>query len=214
MESIIYGIAGVIVGIVVITAILYIFVNVGSWTVRTFSQIWNDIINKGYYDIFLPVYSVVKWLWIIPHKVLKGLGLYYLSAFIYRVTVRNFSIWLENRLKAKVTDFKNGRKDKKEKHQEEERKSQQEQEKQGKKEEQKQESREEPKREQPKKSPYEILGVPQTATLEEIKRAYRDQSQQYHPDKVNHLGEELKEVANRKFKEINQAYQALKRLHE
>lgn len=199
MESIIYGIAGVIGGIVVITAILYIFVNVGSWTVRTFSQIWNDIINKGYYDIFLPVYSVVKWLWIIPHKVLKGLGLYYLSAFIYRVTVRNFSIWLENRLNAKVTDFKNGRKDKKEKHQEEG---------------QKQESREEPKREQPKKSPYEILGVLPTASFEEIKRAYRDQSQQYHPDKVNHLGEELKEVANRKFKEINQAYQALKRLHE
>lgn len=214
MESIIYGITGVIGGIVVITAILYIFVNVGSWTVRSFSQIWNDIINKGYYDIFLPVYSVVKWLWIIPHKILKGLGLYYLSAVIYKLTVRNFSIWLEDRLKAKVTDFRNGQRGKKEKKQEGQSKDQQEQTKQENKEEQRQESQEEPKKEHPKKSPYEVLGVLQTASFEEIKRAYRDQSQQYHPDKVNHLGKELKEVANRKFKEINQAYQALKRLHE
>ncbi len=48
---------------------------------------------------------------------------------------------------------------------------------------------------------YEILGVPKTATEDEIKRAYRKLAHQYHPDKNG--GDD------KKFKEINGAYQIL-----
>ena len=48
---------------------------------------------------------------------------------------------------------------------------------------------------------YEILGVPKTATEDEIKRAYRKLAHQYHPDKNG--GDD------KRFKEINGAYQVL-----
>jgi len=48
---------------------------------------------------------------------------------------------------------------------------------------------------------YEILGVVKTASFDEIKKAYRKLSLQYHPDKPT--GNEDK------FKEINEAYQVL-----
>ena len=51
------------------------------------------------------------------------------------------------------------------------------------------------------KNYYEILGVPKTATEDEIKRAYRKLAHQYHPDK--NKGDD------KKFKEINEAYQIL-----
>ncbi len=38
------------------------------------------------------------------------------------------------------------------------------------------------------KDPFEILGLSRGATPEEIKSAYRRESQRYHPDKVAHLG--------------------------
>jgi DnaJ like chaperone protein len=57
--------------------------------------------------------------------------------------------------------------------------------------------------------PYEVLGVPKTATPDEIKAAYRRLVQQYHPDKVTHLGEEFRVLAEKKFKDIQRAYQEL-----
>ncbi|GAP62546.1 MAG: J domain-containing protein [Ardenticatenia bacterium] len=51
---------------------------------------------------------------------------------------------------------------------------------------------------------YKILGVPKTATQEEIKKAYRKLARQYHPD-VNKGDPKAEE----KFKEINEAYQVL-----
>ena len=39
-----------------------------------------------------------------------------------------------------------------------------------------------------------------------IKKSYRRLAMQYHPDKVGHLGEEFKKVAEEKMKEINVAY--------
>ena len=58
---------------------------------------------------------------------------------------------------------------------------------------------------------YAILGLTPGASFAEIKAAYRKLSMQYHPDKVGHLGEEFKKVAEEKMKEINNAYEFLKR---
>jgi len=52
-----------------------------------------------------------------------------------------------------------------------------------------------------------ILGVTATASLEEIQRAYRSRIAEYHPDKVATLGAELRDLAERKSKEINLAYE-------
>ena len=59
------------------------------------------------------------------------------------------------------------------------------------------------------KDPYEILGIEPGASSKEIHTAYREAVQKYHPDKVSHLGEELKELANKKFVEIQEAYDFL-----
>jgi DnaJ like chaperone protein len=58
---------------------------------------------------------------------------------------------------------------------------------------------------------YRILGLEPGADFIRIKAAYRQLSQQYHPDKVSHLGEEFRQVAEEKMKEINQAYNHLKK---
>lgn len=54
---------------------------------------------------------------------------------------------------------------------------------------------------------YAVLGLEKGADFAEIKRAYRQLSMQYHPDKVGHLGEEFQKVAEEKMKEINVAYE-------
>lgn len=53
---------------------------------------------------------------------------------------------------------------------------------------------------------YAVLGLEKGADFAEIKKAYRKLSMQYHPDKVGHLGEEFKKIAEEKMKEINVAY--------
>ncbi|MBU0945576.1 MAG: DnaJ domain-containing protein [Proteobacteria bacterium] len=59
---------------------------------------------------------------------------------------------------------------------------------------------------------YAILGLEPGADQEAIKKAYRKLSMKYHPDKVSHLGEEFRGVAEEKMKEINAAYDYLKKL--
>lgn len=58
---------------------------------------------------------------------------------------------------------------------------------------------------------YQVLGLSTAATFAEIKAAYRKLSMEYHPDKVAHLGEEFRKVAEEKMKEINGAYHYLKK---
>lgn len=61
------------------------------------------------------------------------------------------------------------------------------------------------------KDPYTVLGLSRNATAEEIRTAYRKLANRYHPDKVNHLGEEFRELAEKRFKEVQNAYQQLTR---
>lgn len=63
----------------------------------------------------------------------------------------------------------------------------------------------------PPQDPYTILGVAPDASRDEIKSAYRRLAAQYHPDKVQHLGAEFQELAETRFKEIQQAYDQLMR---
>jgi DnaJ like chaperone protein len=53
------------------------------------------------------------------------------------------------------------------------------------------------------------LNVPKGASIEEIKKAYRELANKYHPDKVQYLGDEFKELAEKRFKEIEEAYRKL-----
>ncbi|MCA1766225.1 MAG: DnaJ domain-containing protein [Desulfobulbaceae bacterium] len=58
---------------------------------------------------------------------------------------------------------------------------------------------------------YGVLGLKPDAGFDEIRKAYRKLSKEYHPDKVSHLGEEFRRVAEEKMKEINEAYNHLKK---
>jgi hypothetical protein len=57
--------------------------------------------------------------------------------------------------------------------------------------------------------PYTVLQVERDASPEEIKRAYRKLANKYHPDKIQHLGEEFRKLAEKRFKEIEEAYREL-----
>ena len=54
-----------------------------------------------------------------------------------------------------------------------------------------------------KREYYEVLGVPSSASEEEIKRAFRRLALEYHPDRNREPD------AEEKFKEVNEAYQVL-----
>ncbi|MBN2765937.1 MAG: TerB family tellurite resistance protein [Paludibacteraceae bacterium] len=58
---------------------------------------------------------------------------------------------------------------------------------------------------------YKALEIDPTASIDEIKKAYRRMAMKYHPDKVNSLGEDVKKSATEKFRTINEAYEQLKK---
>lgn len=57
--------------------------------------------------------------------------------------------------------------------------------------------------------PYTVLNIARDASPEEIKKAYRELAGKYHPDKVQHLGEEFRKLAEERFKAIEEAYRKL-----
>lgn len=59
-------------------------------------------------------------------------------------------------------------------------------------------------------NPYEVLGVSENASDEEIKKAYRRLAKQYHPD--NYTDNPLKELADEKMKQINDAYDTIQKM--
>ncbi|MGI6433128.1 MAG: TerB family tellurite resistance protein [Sphaerochaetaceae bacterium] len=67
----------------------------------------------------------------------------------------------------------------------------------------------------PSTKAYATLGITTGATAEEIKKAYRKKSQEFHPDTIASKGlpEEFTLFATEKFQEIQQAYETLKKEH-
>lgn len=58
---------------------------------------------------------------------------------------------------------------------------------------------------------YKILEISPDATDEEVKKAYRELAKKHHPDKVNHLGDDVRKAAEEKFSRLNQAYERIKK---
>lgn len=56
-------------------------------------------------------------------------------------------------------------------------------------------------------NPYEVLGIREGASEEEIKKAYREQVKKYHPDQYQ--DNPLSSLAEEKLKELNEAYDYL-----
>ena len=60
----------------------------------------------------------------------------------------------------------------------------------------------------------ETLGVEKPFEEEKVKAVYRKLIAQYHPDRVSALGPEIREVAEQKAKEINEAYEYFRKKFE
>jgi curved DNA-binding protein CbpA len=59
------------------------------------------------------------------------------------------------------------------------------------------------------KNHYDVLEIAPTAAPDEIKHAFRKQIARYHPDKVQHLGQEFQEIAAVRAAELTEAYRIL-----
>lgn len=59
------------------------------------------------------------------------------------------------------------------------------------------------------KDPYQVLGIPRSATDEEVKKAYRNLARKYHPD--NFAGSAQAAGSEEIMKEINEAYDAIQK---
>ncbi|MCL2435111.1 MAG: DnaJ domain-containing protein [Lentimicrobiaceae bacterium] len=59
---------------------------------------------------------------------------------------------------------------------------------------------------------YKVLEIEPSATDEEVKKAYRKQAMKHHPDKVNHLGDEIRKAAEERFAKLNESYERIKKV--
>ena len=62
-----------------------------------------------------------------------------------------------------------------------------------------------------REAPYRVLEIDPSSSEQEVKKAYRKMANKYHPDKVSHLGKEMQDLAEEKFKAVNDAYQQIKK---
>ena len=60
---------------------------------------------------------------------------------------------------------------------------------------------------------FELIGVPETASAQELKRAYRKQMNEHHPDKLAAKGlpPEMMELAKEKTQELQAAYDLIRK---
>jgi DnaJ like chaperone protein len=58
---------------------------------------------------------------------------------------------------------------------------------------------------------YKILEIQESATDEEVKKAYRKMAVKYHPDKVADLGETAQRNAKEQFQKVQEAYENIKK---
>ena len=58
---------------------------------------------------------------------------------------------------------------------------------------------------------FRFLGLSKSATIDEVRKAYRELIKQNHPDRVHHLSPALRKLAESEAKKVNAAYrQALR----
>ena len=60
-------------------------------------------------------------------------------------------------------------------------------------------------------SDYQILEISPNATDDEVKKAYRNLAKKYHPDRVAHLGDDMRKAAEEKFARLSQAYDNIRK---
>lgn len=58
---------------------------------------------------------------------------------------------------------------------------------------------------------YKVLDITKSASVNEIKKAYRSMAKKYHPDKVIHLGKEHQQGAEEKFRQVQAAYEQIQK---
>jgi len=58
---------------------------------------------------------------------------------------------------------------------------------------------------------YDVLEITSGATNDEVKKAYREMAKKHHPDKVAHLGDDIRKSATEKFQKISAAYEEIKK---
>ncbi|WP_282148736.1 TerB family tellurite resistance protein [Algibacter lectus] len=58
---------------------------------------------------------------------------------------------------------------------------------------------------------YKVLEITKSASVDEIKKAYRTMAKKYHPDKVIHLGKEHQQGAEEKFRQVQAAYEQIQK---
>jgi len=61
---------------------------------------------------------------------------------------------------------------------------------------------------------FVLFGLDETATQDRFRQAYRESVSLYHPDKVTHLGAELRQLAEEKTKRFNAAFRVLKDFYD
>ena len=60
-------------------------------------------------------------------------------------------------------------------------------------------------------SAYRVLEISSSATDDEVRKAYKRMALKYHPDKVSTLGEDVQKAAEEKFKNVQEAYEKIKK---